>query len=247
MWAGASVMVQRGFHYIALGMLGLYFVGSYFVRELGVGKWEKPFLGSTLFILLCAALAHAAGLSKSQKDLELVKNSLSALTRVDAVEVCFFEGVEVYEATYSAIRAARKRVWVTYLRNEAPVRSDAWTRHLRACREWTFEDNSRRFRRIILEGGAAGMKEFCREELRHAVKADQRGYSYQVKILQDSVHSTEAFSVGIYDDMVFFTHRDGDHSIGIGIRSRKLADEYIRRYYDRLWYIAKKIEDIQIG
>jgi hypothetical protein len=52
------------------------------------------------------------------------------------------------------------------------------------------------------------------------------------------VHLTEAFNVGIYDDVVFFTHRDGDQAIGFSVRSREFANE-IQHYYNRLWNHAK--------
>jgi hypothetical protein len=51
-----------------------------------------------------------------------------------------------------------------------------------------------------------------------------------------SVHATEVISVGIYDDVVIFTHSDGpDHSFAISIRSERLANQHIRDYYNRLW------------
>ncbi|MDI6104002.1 hypothetical protein QLQ12_35970 [Actinoplanes sp. NEAU-A12] len=238
-----AALAKRSFYYIAIGLLAVYFILAYFVRELGAVRFEKPFLGSTLFILLLAALAHAAGLSKSQRDLErmeselkAIKDSISSLADAQSAEVAFYEGrSKVYNATVSAILAARNRVWVTHLRNEGPMRGEAADRHFRTCREWALTSDDRSFRRIILRGDSEGLKEFFRQELEFAAKVNVGDPRYLVKVLSGPVHLTEAFNVGIYDDVVFFTHRDGDQTLGISVRSRKLADEYIRHYYERLW------------
>jgi hypothetical protein len=238
-----AAMAERSFHYIAIGLLAIYLILAYFVRELGVERFEKPFLGSTLFILLLAALAHAAGLSKSQKDLRRIegdlasiKDSVARIAEAGSVRVCFYEGrSKVYDATVSAILAARNRVWVTHLRNAAPLPGGSADRHFKTCREWALASDEHSFRRIILHGDDEGLKEFCRQELAFATKANAKGPRYLVKLLCGPVHLTEAFNVGIYDDIVFFTHRDEDQAIAISIKSGKLADEYIRQYFDRLW------------
>ncbi|HWH00649.1 MAG TPA: hypothetical protein VNV66_15310 [Pilimelia sp.] len=241
--AKVAAVAERSFHYIAIGLLAIYLTLAYFVRELGAEKFEKPFLGSTLFILLLAALAHAAGLSRSQKSLERlevelkgIKDSLSAIAEVDSVRVSLYEGQsKVYNATVAAILAANYRVWVTHLRNAAPLPGSAADRHFKTCRDWALASEEHSFRRIILHGDDEGLKGFCRAELAFATKANAKGPRYLVKVLRGPVHLTEAFNVGIYDDVVFFTHRHEDQTIGISVQSRKLAEEYIRQYYDRLW------------
>jgi len=239
---GASV-AKRSFHYIAITLLTIYLILAYFVRELGTERFEKPFLGSTLLILLLAALAHAAGLSRSQRDLERIeselksiKKSITSMAEAGNVRVSFYEGrSRIYNATVSAILAANERVWVTHLRNEEPLPGDAADRHFKTCRDWALMSEEHSFRRIILRGDNEGLKDFCRQDLDFAIKANANAPRYLVKILTGPIHLTEAFNVGIYDDVVFFTHRDVDQAIGISVQSRKLADEYIRHYYDRLW------------
>ncbi|GAA0575773.1 hypothetical protein GCM10010172_70670 [Paractinoplanes ferrugineus] len=237
-------LAKRSFLYIALGLLVVYFVGAYLVLELDAGKFEKPFLGSTLFLLLVAALGHAASQGRSQQKLERIESELGSVTGGLAdlaahrnAEVAFFAGnSRVYDATVRAVLAARERVWVTHMRNEGPLRGDAADRHFKACREWALRSEEHHFRRIILRGDNPGLRDFCRQELKFAAKANARGDRYLVKILSGPVHLTEAFNVGIYDDVVFFTHRDGDQAIGFSVRSREFADNYIQHYYNRLWH-----------
>ncbi|GAA4960609.1 hypothetical protein [Actinoplanes utahensis] len=128
-----AALAKRSFYYIAIGLLAVYFILAYFVRELGTERFERPFLGSTLFILPLAALVHAAGLSKSQMDLERIegelmsiKDTIFSLADAQSARVSFYEGrSKVYNATVSAILAASDRVWVTHLRNEGPMRGEA--------------------------------------------------------------------------------------------------------------------------
>ena len=58
-----------------------------------------------------------------------------------------------------------------------------------------------------------------------------------MKLLRGSVHATEVFSVGIYDDVVFFSHRGVlDKAIGVSVRCPELAAN-MRAYYERLWFL----------
>ena len=243
----AADIVKGSFHYIALGLLAIYCVVAYANRELSISRFEKPFLGSTLFILLVAALVHASDLSRSKRNLDhianeigLLRKDVSALAESDDLKVSFCEGRrEFYSATVSAVRAARKRVWVTHLRNAAPLPGDFAAEHFRACREWATGSNEdrgeRSFRRLILHGDSEDLQDFCRKELKFSVKANAKEPRYLVKILTGPVHLTEAFNVGIYDDTVFFSHRHEEQVIGICVQSKNFAESYIRQYYERLW------------
>jgi hypothetical protein len=210
-------------------------------------KLDKPFLGSTLLILLIAALVHASDLSRSKRNIDLIANELdllrkdvSAIAGSEDLKVSFCDGrKEFYSATVSAIRAARKRVWVTHMRNAGPLPGDFADEHFRACREWAMgsnEDRSERsFRRIILQGDNGDLREFCKKELKFAARANAKEPKYLVKLLIGPVHLTEAFNVGIYDDMVFFSHRYEEHVMAICVQSKNFADSYIRQYFERLW------------
>jgi hypothetical protein len=243
----AADIVKGSFHYIALGLLTTYCLIAYANRELGVSRFEKPFLGSTLLILLVAALVHASDLSRSKRNIDhianemgLLRKDVSALAGTEDLKVSFYEGKkEFYSATISAVRAARRRVWVTHLRNAAPLLGEFADEHFRACREWATGSNDdggeRSFRRIILHGDNEDLRDFCRKELKFSARANAKEPRYLVKILTGPVHLTEAFNVGIYDDMVFFSHRHEEQVIGFCVQNKNFAQSYIRQYYERLW------------
>ena len=243
----AADIVKVSFHYIALVLLASYCVVAYANRELGVSRFEKPFLGSTLLILLVAALVHASDLSTSKRNIDhianeigLLRKDVSALGATEDLKVSFCDGKnEFYSATVSAIRGARRRVWVTHLRNAAPLPGEVADEHFRACREWATQSNAdgseRSFRRIILHGDSADLRDFCRKELKFSAKANAKEARYLVKILTGPVHLSEAFNVGIYDDIVFFSHRHEEQVIGFCVQNKNFAQSYIRQYYERLW------------
>jgi hypothetical protein len=248
----AELVFKYGFGGAILILLAAYVWGAFLTREIGVEKYEKEFLAATLFWLVGLALAQTANGSAAKRSLALAQADLAALARAaaeagTAPEVRFYEGDEVYEATRRAVAQARKRVWVTYLRGEGPSRRAAAEKHFQACREWAMRVPKGNFRRIILYCDKPAMSEFYATELRTAREADDRKRSYQVKLLKGSVHATEAFSVGIYDDVVIFTHNDGpDHAFALSIRSEKLANQHIREYYNRLWNleVTRPIQEV---
>ncbi|GIH05476.1 hypothetical protein Rhe02_35430 [Rhizocola hellebori] len=248
----AVALFKYGFGGAILILIAVYLCGAFLTREIGVEKYEKEFLAATLFWLVGLALAQAASAAAGKRSLAAAQADLATLARVaaeagTAPEVRFYEGDEVYEATRRAVSQARKRVWVTYLRGEGPARSAAAEKHFQACREWAMRFPGRSFRRIILYCDTPAMSDFYAMELRTALEADDRKRSYHVRLLDGSVHATEAFSVGIYDDVVIFTHNDGpDHVFAFSIRSEKLANQHIREYYNRLWNleVTRPIQEV---
>jgi hypothetical protein len=236
-------MARQSFHYIAIGLLVVYWPLAYFVSELELERFEKPFLFSTLLIILLSAFSHAAELSESRKDLTRIQEKLATVESTigsfandGKAKISYRDGRNrVYGATTSAILAATRRVWVTHLRNDGPLSGMAADLHFAACRQWAFQGEGRSFRRIILRGDNKRLKEFCRQELDFAAKAKvDHPDRYLVKILGGTKHLTEAFNVGLYDDIVIFTHRDGEETIALEIHSSEIATR-MERYYDRLW------------
>ncbi|ASW55350.1 hypothetical protein CIK06_15990 [Plantactinospora sp. KBS50] len=249
----ADLIFRYGFGGVILVLLAVYLWGAFLTQEIGIQRYEKEFLAATLFWLVGLALAQAASLSAGTRSLASARADLAVLARAaaeagTAPRVRFFEGEEdVYGATRRAVGQAKKRVWVTYLRGEGPRRGVAAERHFQACREWAMRSPGRSFRRIILYCDKPAMTDFYAIELRTVREAAARRRSYHVRLLGGSVHATEAFSVGIYDDEVIFTHTDGpDKEFAISIRSEKLADQHMREYYNRLWNLetTRPIQDV---
>ncbi|GIF08932.1 hypothetical protein [Actinoplanes siamensis] len=244
-----AAIADRSFAYIAIALVPIYFFVAYLNRELGLEKLEKAFLGSSLLILVVSAIAHSAGLARSRDNLEritseigLLRGEVSALAEADEVKVFFREGRnEVYTETLSAIRTARHRVWVTYLRNEGPLPGAPAAQHFQACRDWARGSNddgsTRSFRRIIIRGDSADLRDFCEQELKFIAELAANGEepNYAVKVLTDHIHLAKAFNVGIFDDTVIFTHRQENEAIGICMRSKRLAESVTRLYFERLW------------
>ena len=248
----ANLLFTYGFGGVILILLAVYVWSAFLTREIGVAKYEKEFLAATLFWLVGLALAQVVGLASGKRSLTSMEADLAVLARAAAEasaapEVRFYEGDEVYEAACRAVGEARQRVWVTYLRGETPRRSNVAEKYFDACRKWAMLAPERSFRRIVLHCDKPAMSDFYAAEHRAVRDAHERKHDYQVKLLKGSVHATEAISVGIFDDVVMFTHKAGpDHVFGVSIRSRRLANQHIREYYNRLWNLdqTRPIEEI---
>lgn len=230
---------------VALGAAVAYLIAAYFQLELGIEALEKPFLASTLFLLLTYTGINATRSSKDKVALERIEQSLrkveeglSSLVGPDGLMARSYVGKhQVYAASVTAIRAARRRVWVTHLRNDGPMPGEASDKHFEECRRWAVKYGGRSengFRRIILHGDSDHLREFCRRELEVA-ESDEAKNKYLVKLLKGPRHLTEAFNVGIFDDIVFLVHRDGDQLFGISLENEKFANNMMASYHKRLW------------
>ena len=239
----ASRILLFAIQFILLVLLVVYLVGMFFWRELGaLQRYEKQFLAATLFWIVSFAIIQASDLRKCATELTTVNAGVAEVGRLvalagESAEVKIYEDGQVYEATRAAVEQARERVWVSYLRNQGPAQRTDAARHIEACRRWALQDSRHRFRRVILYGNGESMAEFFASELKTVRVARAKGCSYGVKLLTDSRHSAEAFSVGIYDDdLVILTYATDVHRlVGVSIRSEQVVSKCFRVYFDSLW------------
>lgn len=245
----ATRVVSSIVQYILLGLLIAYFAGMFFWRDLGaLHQYEKQLLAATLFWMVLFTITQASSTRNCENALGGANVTLVEIHRMislmgEDVEVKALEDDQVYEATRLAVESSKKRVWVSYLRSQGPAQRTAAARHVDACRLWAMKHESHRFRRIILDSGGEWMSDFLKAELETVRKAKAKGRMYGVKVLADSRHSSEAFSIGIYDDLVILTYAVDSHRlVGVKIRSNQAVDKFFRFYYESLWNSSTAVE-----
>ncbi|MGC5659004.1 hypothetical protein ACN261_01110 [Micromonospora sp. WMMD723] len=246
----AGAVVKNAMLYILIAGLCLYVLGMFLWRELGaLQKYQVPFLATTLFFILVFVVAQTAVLDRHRQSLASIELNVSGLALLAeqagrAVDVQVYEDDQVYEATRQAVQNARERVCVSYLRSHGPNPVGAAARHIQACREWALSSPHHRFRRVILHSDEEAMAEFLATELAAVRAAKAKGHRYGVKLLTESRHAAEAFSIGIYDDdLVIITYSTDSHRhVAFSIRSRDVVNRCFRFYFESLWGSATDIE-----
>ncbi len=228
-----------------------YFVIFFLHRELGIGSiLEVPLIFASLIFAIELLLRQNSTVAELEQKVATMSQTVADLAAIAArldrgAEVKFYQDRQFYEATRAAVESARSRVFVSYLRGHSPNRWDAARDHIEACRTWALQSPQHHFRRVILHVKGGRLGEFVASELEAVKKAASQDRRYVVRLLTDSVHQSEAISVGLYDhDLVFISYSgDSDHGFGFSIRSREIVEKYFEYYYDRLWSSAVPIEE----
>ena len=229
----------------------VYLIALFVNRELGVAKaLELPLIFASLIIVIELSQRQDVAMAALDKRVASMESNLAALIAAamgqhDGTEVKFYRNRQLYEATRQAVEQAKSRVYVTYLRNYGPGRSDGSHTHVQACRDWALRHPDHRFRRVIRHGPNAGLADFISDEHEAELTASAQDRHYHVRLVPYEEFQTETVRVGLYDyDTVFLTYSsDVDAVVGLSIKSREIVQQYFEPYFDKLWESAKPIDE----
>ena len=119
-----------------------YLIALFVNRELGFARaLELPLVFASLILAIELLQRLGSTVSTLETRVAAVDANLAGLVaamsrQTAGVEVTFYRNHELYEATRRAVAQATERVYVSYLRDRGPSRSDGSVYHVQACRDW---------------------------------------------------------------------------------------------------------------
>jgi hypothetical protein len=214
-----------------VGLFGFSVVSAVFDFET---RWLTPAL--LLAVLLILRIVWPLGSLRS--DIVLLQESVSRLTSDrELAKVQFHKSPGTfYAAATEAVREAKDRIYVTYLRQEPPD-SDGEP-YFRSILDWVNADPSHSVRRVI--GRSKSSPAFDRwlvEQKEESAKSNGR---YEIKLL-DWPLEHDAINMALIDNEHVFLLVAGEHSgrlRGLSVDS-PVASNYLVEYFNRLWAVAE--------
>jgi hypothetical protein len=205
-----------------------YVVAVVVNRELGFLAWlEVPLISATLLLIV-----------------SLLERWVSDATDGRPAMSFYSDHNEFYRETRARIAAARKRVYVTYMRRHGPNRlGDAARAHFSECLAWAERSSEHHFRRIMVPAENDDTREFMHQQHEAELSARTKDRNYRVRVIAWSLHDADGLSVGIIDDEYAFVSysSDGDRLVAFSIQSRQLVKDFFEYYYEKLWTAAEPI------